>query len=506
MSTNPAPSSQSASPTGAAPSPPRRSGGRRAALVAAVSGVLLVGLVACNGATAPSSGAGKGGGKGASITVQGQVVGVYGAPLPNVPVLIGTTTTTTAADGSFTVAGVTTPYDVALYLDPAVLSTSRPTALVFEGLTRADPTLEVLADSGTFSSDQLGGTTSRQLDQAANENGVLLAAGANFGEGGALLDYSDTPNFGTFPMGWGGSAARATTLFAITADVDTTTNLPTTYTGYAAVPLTLQDGQDQTSLSIPLTTTGLTQVQVQGSVTMPSGYTVTNASNCVPGGSPPCLNMGTTVLVRFASGAEGASLALGQDVTAAPVPRYSGGTLGSAFVARAEPSGATTDDTYTMAVLTATAPGPTSLTLQAPPAKLTPADNATGVTTGTDFSWQAASNSVYIMDLGPTSGSNSDPEIMIVTASTHLTLPDLSALGIQLPTGQVAYDYNLITVGSFASMDEFVGVPDLFLAGQALTQGLFPHFYNGSNGPYVTDFPVPDLTITQSAPFTVTTP
>lgn len=501
MPRSPGPPPAGAATSDASPTRPRRrsAAGRRSA-VATAAGLLLFGLAACNGAT--------GAGSGATIAVQGTVVGLYGAPLANVQVLVGTTTTTTAADGSFTLPGVTTPYDVAVYLDPAVVSTSRPTVVVFQGLTLAHPTIGVLASSGVFSNDQVGGSVGRQLVQnsSVNENGVALPAGATFAEGGTTLDATNTPGFGPFPTGWGGSADRPTTLFVLTADVDTTTNLPTTYTGYAAVPLTLQNGVDQTGLTVPLSATGLSTVQVQGSVTVPSGYTTANATNCVYNGSPPCLNRGTTVMVRFASGAQGATLSLGPSTTTAYVPRYTGGTLTSAFVARAEPSTASNDDVFTMAVMTATAAGPNHLTLPTPPDKLTPADNATGVTTGTAFSWQSLADSDYIVDLSPSNGSNTDPEIMIVTAAAHAALPELSALGVALPSGQVAYNYNLVTVAPFASVDALVNTPGFWIKGQALSQGLFPHFYNGGNGPFATDVALPNLTITQSAPFTLTTP
>lgn len=480
--------------------PAGRKGARarlRAAIVATVAASLLVGLTACTSST--------GSGSGSPITVTGAVVDVFGAPLPNVHVLVGTTTATTAADGTFTITAVSTPYDLAIYLDASQSFSVRPIAVVYQGLTLAHPTLGVPGDSGVYAHAYLGGTLPRQLDAASNEAGMAFPAGAYYAEGGTALDASNTPAFGSTYTSWGGSAPRVGFYFVITADIDTNTNLPTAYTGYAAMPLTLEDGVDQTALSVPLSTSGLSTVQVQGSVTPPSGYTVTNSASCGTTGNPPCLNRGSTVLVRFTSGAAGASLALAQDTTAALVPRYSGGTLDSALVARAEPSGATTDDAFTMAIRTATTSGPNDLTLPAPPAKLTPADGATGVTAGTEFSWGALSNSDYMVHLSPTS-SSSDPEIYLFTAATHATLPDLSALGVQLPTGQVSYAYDLATVGPFSSVDDLVNLPDLWMIGQEVMGRLFPNYYTSNSGPFGTDFPVPDLTVTQSASTTFTTP
>ncbi|MEJ2666732.1 MAG: hypothetical protein P8Z81_06490, partial [Deinococcales bacterium] len=90
---------------------------RRAAITATLAGLALLGLTACS--SGPTS-----------ITVQGKVVDITGNPIPNANILVNSTPTSTATDGTFAVTGVTTPYDVAVYLDASIAISSRPTVMV----------------------------------------------------------------------------------------------------------------------------------------------------------------------------------------------------------------------------------------------------------------------------------------------------------------------------------------------------------------------------------------
>ena len=73
-----------------------------------------------------------------TVTVQGNVIGIDGLPAPGVEVAIHAgATTTTAADGSFSVSGVEQPYTITL------LHPSDPHSVTYLGLSRTDPTLVV---------------------------------------------------------------------------------------------------------------------------------------------------------------------------------------------------------------------------------------------------------------------------------------------------------------------------------------------------------------------------
>ncbi len=466
---------------------------RRGAIPATLAGLVLLGLTACSS------------GPGPSITVQGKVVDITGNPIPNANILVNSTPTSTATDGTFAVTGVTTPYDVAVYLDASIAISSRPTVMVYQGLTLTQPTLTAPAGTGPYYGDNVGGTIGTQLTQTPSEKGLLIAGGPGYSYGGTEgLDYTDTVNgaFGPLSLTWFGGASRPTTVFALTADVDSN-GMPTAYTGYAATSLTLADGVDQTAVDDTLSSNGLTTLQETGTVTGPSGYTLVNSSNCSQNNS--CLNVGSTLLLRFTKGATGATFAVGRGTTSLNVPHDAGGTIGYALAARAEPAGATNDDIFSAALFAAPNAGAgtsNSLTLLTPPDPLSPSNGATGVTTGTSFSWGALSNSVYAVSLGPSSSSDTtDPQIIVLTAGTQMTLPDVSALGVQLPS-QVQYDYNLSALGPFASVDAAVNQPLLLDAAQEILGGIFS---TGATYPIMIPFFVPDLRVAQGARFTFTT-
>ena len=94
--------------------------------------IVVVSLsLACSGSSnnqTPDSGPAK-------VTVKGTVISYLKRPVAGASVLIGAASTPTGADGSFTLNDVVTPYDVSVVVGSAKL------AVVYQGLTRADPTV-----------------------------------------------------------------------------------------------------------------------------------------------------------------------------------------------------------------------------------------------------------------------------------------------------------------------------------------------------------------------------
>jgi len=431
--------------------------------------------------------------------VQGKILDLTGGPVAHVDVLIDGTLATTAPDGSFTITGVTAPYDLAVSLPGAISFSSRDTVFVVQGVTLAHPNLAVVVDSTISNGTTVDGTLGRQLDSGSNEMGVLIAGGPAYSSGQETLDAATTTG-GTFPqlsVNWGGGASRQTTLFALSVTVDSNTNLPITYTGYSVAPLTLDNGTPKLGVDSTLASTNLSTVAVSGTVTPPSGYVLSNASTLTT------LQVGQSTVLRFASGGTGAALVYGPDVTSVNVPQDASGTFDYALVARAEPGTATNDDVYTVAVASATPSGPNALTLPTPPGPITPADGATGVGPGTDLSWESLAGSIYAVTLSPTSGSTSDPEIILVTAATHATLPDVSELGVQLPSG-TQYDYGVASIGPMTSVDAYVTNSLIVLDDQLVLTNIFPDL-TSSSGPIMLAWPVVDERFTHSAAFTLTT-
>lgn len=474
---------------------------RGGAILGILAGLALLALPACTSST--GSGSTPGSNNAGTVTVNGTVLDIYGDPLPQAAVLIGGSTAVTGVDGTFTVTGVSVPYDLALYLDSNVTLSGHPTTIVYQGLTLAAPTVEAPASQGAGNTASVSGAFPK-LSSLNNERGALIAGGAQYGgdpqspsipAGAVALDPTNTAG-GTYPplaVRWGDGANHATTLFALTADTDTN-GAPTKYTGFAALSVMMSAGGSYTA-DVQPSSNKLTGATVTDTVTAPNGYVLSGST----------LNVGQTILVRFTSGAAGAAISMKPGATSAYTPSDGNGVLDAAVVARAEPSNATNDDVYTMAVAGIPAGGHADLTLPLPPGPSTPQDGATGVAVGTTFSWGALGNRVYVVAMSPAASGSTDPELDVVTANTSTTLPDLSKLGVKLPSG-TSYTYKILTAGPFASVDGLVKEPVFWIDGLGLLPEMFPYLANSNTGaPFMMTVRVPDLELTQSAAFTVTT-
>ena len=122
---------------------------------AALALALSAGII--SGCKSNSTGpAGGGGGAGSVVTVSGKVISQNGQAVAGVPVLVaGKVSTNTDANGNFSIANVTTPYDI------NVVDATNKQALVYKGLNRTDPTLVFLGSSpGTARHGTINGTMS----------------------------------------------------------------------------------------------------------------------------------------------------------------------------------------------------------------------------------------------------------------------------------------------------------------------------------------------------------
>jgi hypothetical protein len=75
------------------------------------------------------------------------------------------------------------------------------------------------------------------------------------------------------------------------------------------------------------------------------------------------------------------------------------------------------------------------------------------VTTSTAFSWSAFAGGIHFVEFLPTAPAN--PEIFVFTTATTITIPDLTAEGLALPTGAASYSWQVFAVAPFATMDSF---------------------------------------------------
>jgi hypothetical protein len=208
--------------------------------------------------------------------VKGKVIDVWGGPVANLTLDVGKTETSTDAKGAFTVANVPVPYDVSLSTDSG--------SWIFQGLTRPDPTLQVLASPLSQSTD-----ISIPLTKIAVGASDTLSI-ANGTATGSVESDGVTPDptfpFDSFPS-WDGATTTASTFHLLEWTIDAK-SLPTAYKGYVAVPLSLTANVDG---SLPAPT--LAAVTSKAAVT---GSAVQNPLDAA-------LSRTNSVFVQFTSGA-----------------------------------------------------------------------------------------------------------------------------------------------------------------------------------------------------------
>lgn len=378
-----------------------------------------VALLACGGGSGTTPGGGGGG-----VTVSGQVLDGFGQPLAQRTVLVGGKSTTSDTSGNFTMAGVTTPYD-AIIVEPA----PNKVATVYAQLSRTDPKL---LDIGASSQPTRGATLGGNIvgGDPLSTAGTITAVSWGSAESSTGSYVSSTPY--SFPVSWSGPTGTTGSVHGLQWTVDGNG----TVTGYRShgvkTGVSLTSGGTVTNadllLTVPLTAT------VSATITAPAGHTIADRS----------------VYLTFADGAyfPVSSDSLGSSAFAVPVPS---GIEASVIVGAS--ASADSGNAVTSAQLSGVAPGTSgaALTLPSPALATAPADGATGVDTTTDLVWSAVPGGVHILLL---SGAGNDPAYIIVSGGTRTRIPDLSAQGLGLPSGR-PYDWGLIAIGPYASIDTF---------------------------------------------------
>jgi len=409
--------------------------GTLAALASVLSALLL--LTGCSGPAAP-----------AAVSVNGRVI-TLGAPVANASVLVDGKVTTTAADGTFTVNAVTTPYDVTVSFQ------SSTDVWIFQGLTRPDPTIQLLSFTPGFQASVSGtiGTAPYQT----TEVGAVFPAGTSVAFGGAVVQ-SGTTTFGPGTIKWGPDDPLQTTLYALRVVLDSS-GQPASFTGFGSLAVTLHNGDTLTGLAVP--TQPVTTAALSGSISAPPGFNF-NASG---------------VVLRIGPAAGGT--VVGLPITLVPPGTFSNAMVpvasGISYGLIASANDGSAGD-FTTAWGTVTAPNASAtFTLPTPSQAIAPAPNAVGVGPGTTLSATALAGSIYLFRLAP-SGSTG-PTVTIVTINASTTLPDLSAINRALPAG-ASYTLQVTTVGSFTSMNAAAAAPGAF-AKELELEGLL----NGGSGP-----------------------
>lgn len=359
-----------------------------------------------------------------ALTVSGTVVAASRQPVSGIAVLIaGRDPVNTDAAGRFTFTGVTPPYDL------TVVDAANKEAAVFRQLRRADPTLVLYTSEGAPRTAQLQGSVyGGHYPQGSDELTVLTFLAPDT-TAQALSDASGSYVMGHNALQWYGPSALSGTLHALQLRLVPATGLPSAYSGYAAKPLTVADGTY--SLGQDLGLVPITGSSVSGTVAAPAGYALQ--------GKGVGITFGGALGFYFpdASSSAGFSYVVPQ-VSEAQV-------LIAASVSK--PGGG---QTLALRKGISTSASQVSLTPQAPPEAILPADGATGVGSQMRFSWTAFTRGVHLFIFEPV--SLDAPRITVVTTETSATLPDLAALGLALPRS-AKYVWRVEAVAPLADVD-----------------------------------------------------
>lgn len=364
------------------------------------------------------------------ITVSGKLLFPNGSAASEITALVAGQVITPNVDGSFQAEDVEAPYDVSVKYDafPAVIS--------FQGLTVEEPVLLIQSPGSvereatiTFTAYSFDPTGT--YDYAVCSGPVfLLACG-----GHAMAQTTPTTN----TVRWRGPASIPARIVSAQGTVaGLQPRMFTNYTHFASrTGMTFVDGatSDYSLVYAPVATGTIT-----GTTSAPAGFTVTHRGLGLMTGD----DMWGVISYEADSAVSPIEPAFSLATPAASGFSYyvtATAEQGDASVTRYQP------------VASANATDVT-LDLPTPPQLRQPANNQVGLTENMLFEWTPVEGALYMLGVvAPTATS-----YLIVTANPEARLPDLSALGISLPSAETL-DWYVEAYAPIASVDELaIGV------------------------------------------------
>jgi len=365
--------------------------------------------------------------------VSGTVVAIgWGYGTPGRTVVIGSQSTTTKDDGSFTFDQVPDIYD-AMIVEPDGTQVS-----IYYGLTRRNP---ILSHTASYSSDlddptqmvSISGTLSGDGFPFPVDSGhlVTLYFLADRGHGSAQVTDqfgSPGPDYGPIRVGWDGDSSVTGTVVALGQYGSSATPWLGAFLGSKAV--TLAGGG---AVKVDLTLSPLSMGRIAGTVQMYPG-------NAVLGVSFGYHLPGTKGKVGFdkcsTKGAFDCEL-----------PDLS--TLGGEYCLDIEDEHGSARATKCGAAIGMT---DFSIQVQTPPTFQNP-PNGSSILKSSKLFWSAIQNGVYLLDAGPDIGTPTAPHIQAYISATQILWPDLQAIGVQFPIGTT---YTCIVTGlvPYQSIDD----------------------------------------------------
>jgi hypothetical protein len=368
-------------------------------------------------------------------TITGTVLDQYLVPMPGVGVHVEADMqhTTTASDGTFSLAGITTPYTVSIVATPAG---GHRHGYVFQNVTRKTPTFQLTGETASL---PRGTTLSGHV--SANGTGVAgvvfadLPAGVPAAASNAIEVASGATSY-MGPVGWYGPASVPATLYSLQWIVGS--NGPVAYVAYTSQMETLSSGTPLT-WDTPTSSTIMTTSSLEVTMGVSSAYSPTVlALYARPSGAQVAPPIAAVTSFSSTSTSFVTPNITGMTFVACGVqaPEGSDGGAGQPFGAACE-TGLAANSHLTLAL-------PPATTLVSPPSS---------ATLGTSFNFEPLVNGVYFVAFSPAGATaGAADSLYVITTDSQVKVPDLSNLGFAFPSG-ATYGVEVYGFAPFASID-----------------------------------------------------
>ncbi len=424
---------------------------------AGASGGLAGGSADTGGAGgAAGGGAGPGGAAGAGgtdSTVRGRVIDFWRHPIPNIPVEVNGTVTTTDDDGEFEVADVPAVYDASFVVQNVGRYGQFTHGWVYQDLTRRDPTLQIYQGL-TYHSErvELLGENVTEIDDPLL--GLSIA-----GPDGSFPTSSTNPTaFNPSSVDWHGPVATTATAHALFMRLNPDNDFPIDYVAYDSPRVALVDGAPPT-VRLDLSRDEIPAGNLLGTVTAPVDPDRSNQ-----------------VFVRFPTGGAIKLLsdAAGPDSFSYLVPNLPQGSLTVAASATYANGG------LSIAHEDGLSGGsePVALTLPTPSGLAAPAGGANGVDSTTSFQFIGSPDcDAYLVTM---SSYYYNSALYVVTSREEFNIPEVLGGDFQLLPDDLV-EWWVETHGDAGSVDEMAasgGFMDAFSADEETPKG--PRLGSGS--------------------------
>ena len=383
-----------------------------------------------------------------TITVNGFVKDANAEPVAGVTVIIkGKAPTTTDANGGFSISDVTKPYEI------RVLMSTQQVAIIYQGLTRSDPSLLYFGDVAPWKSATITGIVPPAVGKITE---VFFISGTK-----VFYTIADeaTGSY-TIYADWRGSENSFTGKLQVLRWTQNSSGMPVQYDAYGY----------EDNLTISAGGTFNNHNFTAGSLTDPaeqniSGTIVRPSSSYELFGKNLYLNFGS-IAVNL-GGESGVSLT---DNFSYVVPSLAGATFGVdvwgvLFT--------TPNSRYTAYWKRGIAGGSsvTTINLSSSPQLNLPAHNGSGIDTTTQFLWtKGTGGGISYVIIEPTV-SGMGPTFYIFTGENTTSIPNLAPQGLGLPSN-VAYTWGVAQYFPISSINDAASTSLIQLAYRQTEGGM----------------------------------